>query len=286
MNDSPGGASNQQSFLTTKVKVFSLIVMVIGLLILMPEFFRCQWVEWLSQWHLKSLLLLGDFYLFFVLLCLWPSWWSIHSDNYSSRKVILGILHSVVWAVVLCILISPILGGTQSFFPKTYTFLKPGVALIGLNRSFLKQIKAQEIKKALLPWGISSAICLAVFFSETPYITPINFNSKLADFEAVVALVDSGKLVPNVYGSVELPCKYSYLANRGMKNYRGSIKITKEGEAKIIQFLQRTYGFGDGADNFIYRSDNKDISQFRPENSYGIGVVKLKDHWFWQTIRY
>ncbi|MBD1832619.1 hypothetical protein H6F61_07890, partial [Cyanobacteria bacterium FACHB-472] len=219
-------------------------------------------------------------------LCQWPSWWSIHSDNNSSRKIILGILHSVVWAVVLCILISPLIGLFGGFLPKAYTVLKSGVALIGLNFSFLKQINTRERKKALIPWGISSAICLAVLFSETPYITSETFNSKLADFEAVVALVDSGKLVPDPsYGYVELPCKYSYLANRGMKNYRGSIKITKERDAKIIQFRQRTYGFGDGADNFIYRSDNKDISQFRAKDSYGIRVVKLKDHWFWQTIR-
>jgi hypothetical protein len=63
----------------------------------------------------------------------------------------------------------------------------------------LKAIKARERKAALIPWGISLAICLAIFFSETPYITPINFNSKLTDFEAVVALLDSGKLVPDVY---------------------------------------------------------------------------------------
>ncbi|MBD1907893.1 hypothetical protein NDI37_26860 [Funiculus sociatus GB2-A5] len=282
MNDSSGGASNQQSFLTTKVKIFSLIVMLIGLLILMPEFFRCQWAEWLSQWHLKSLLLLGDFYLFFVFLCQWPSWWSIHSDNYSSRKIILGILHSVVWAVVLCILISPLIGLFGGFLPKTYTFLKSGVALIGLNFSFFKQINARERKKALIPWGISSVICLAVFFSETPYITPISFNSKLADFEAVVALVDSGKLVPDPsYQSAKLPCKYSYLANEGRKDTRGSIKITKEGETTIIKFWQRQYGL-DRNDLVIYRSDNKDITV---SSSYSDEIVKLKDHWFWNILR-
>ncbi|MEW5860376.1 MAG: hypothetical protein AB1861_23825 [Cyanobacteriota bacterium] len=285
MNHSPGGASNQQSFLTTKVKIFSLIVTVIGFLTLVLEFFPCQLVDWSSQWNLHFLLFYGIFYLFFLTLFLWPIWWSIYSNNLnSSQKITSAINISFYWAIALFCpwLILGIIGG---FFAKTYTLLRSGAALIALNFSFLKAIKARERKAALIPWGISLAICLAIFFSETPYITPINFNSKLTDFEAVVALVDSGKLVPDVYGSVELPCKYSYLADRGNKFNKGSIKITKEGEGKIIQFRQRTYGFGDGADFFIYRSDNKDISQFRPEDSYGTGVVKLKDHWFWQTIR-
>jgi len=126
--------------------------------------------------------------------------------------------------------------------------------------------------------------CLAIFLSETPYITHKNFNSKLSEFEAVVALVDSGSLTPNNEGFAKLPCRYSNLANRGSKFIRGNIKITKEGEAKIIQFRQRTYGFGDGAADFIYRSDNKDIS--RPYDSMGNGVIKVKDHWFWQSLSY
>ena len=229
------------------------------------------------------MLFLGFFYLFFIILFLWPIWWSIYSDKNSARKDILAIKVSLFWATVFFfpwLMGSSLIGG---FFPKTYTFLRAGVALLGLNCNFWKQLKPRERKAAIVPWGISLMICLAIFFSEPPHITPGNFNSKLADFEAVVALVDSGKLTPDAYQFVELPCQYSYLANRGRKFNTGSIKITKEGEAKIIQFRQRTYGFGDGADDFIYRSDNKDIS--RPVNPFGDGVIKLRDHWFWQTLR-
>ncbi|MBD1836620.1 hypothetical protein NDI44_27970 [Trichocoleus sp. DQ-A3] len=278
MNDSSGGASNQQSFLTPQVKIFSRIVAFIGLLILLPEFFRCQWSEWLSQWHLTSLLLLGDFHLFFVLLCLWPSWWSMHSDNYSSRKITLGVLHSVAWAATLCILSIPIWVFFAAFLPKTFTYLKTGAALIGLNFSFLKHIKARERKKALIPWGMSLVICSSVFFSETPYTTPISFHSKIADFEAVVALVDSGKLT----SGVELPCKYNYLANGGVKSNRGRVTITKEKETTIIKFWQQDYGM-DRSDTVIYRSDNKDISFYT--SPYSQETFKLKNHWFWKIER-
>ena len=109
-----------------------------------------------------------------------------------------------------------------------------------------------------------------------------SFNSKLADFEAVVALVDSGKLVPDPsYQSAKLPCKYSYLANEGRKDTRGSIKIIKEGETTIIKFWQRRYGL-DRNDLVIYRSDNKDITV---SSSYSDEIVKLKDHWFWNIFR-
>ncbi len=278
MNNSPGGASNQQSFLTTKVKIFSLIVAVIGLLILLPEFFRCQWSELLSHLHLTSLLFLADFHLFFVLLCLWPEWWSMHSDNYSSRKIILGVFYSVAWAATVCILTIFFWAFFRAFLPKTFTYFKTGAALIGLNFSFLKQIKARERKKALIPWGMSLIICSSVFFSETPYTTPITFHSKLADFEAVVALVDSGKLTSRA----ELPCQYNYLANGGVKSNRGRITITKEKETTIITFWQQDYGL-DRSDTVIYRSDNKDISL--RNSSYSHEIFKLKNHWFWEIER-
>jgi hypothetical protein len=261
----------------------SLIVAVIGLLTFLLEFFPCQSAERLSQWKLNFWVVIGIFYLFFIILFLWPIWWSIYSDKNSARKDTSAIKISLFWAIALFfpwLMGFSIIGG---FFPKTYTFLRSGVALLGLNCNFWKQIKPRERKAAIVPWGISLMFCLAIFLSETPYITPQNFNSKLSEFEAVVALIDSGGLTPNNKGFTYLPCRYSNLANTGSKFIRGSIRITQEGEEKIIQFRQRNYGLDGGAD-FIYRSDNKDIS--RPFNPLGDGVIKVKDHWFWQSLSY
>jgi len=259
--------------------------MVIGSLMLLLEFFPCQSIERFIQWKLDFwLFIMGIFYLFFIILFLWPIWWSIYSDNNSPLKHISAIKISLVWTIAL---LYPWLVGLSLAtiaFPKIYTFLRSGVALLVLNRSFWKQIEPGERKAAIVPWGISLMFCLTIFLSETPYITQEIFNSKLSEFEAVVALVDSGSLIPNKEGFAELPCRYSNLANRGNKFIRGNIKITKEGKAKIIEFRQRTYGFGDGAADFIYRSDNKDIS--RPYDSMGNGVIKVKDHWFWQSLSY
>ncbi len=285
MNHSTDGIPKHRSLLNTKATVISLVVMVIGSLMLLLEFFPCQSIERFIQWKLDYwLLIMGIFYLFFIVLFLWPIWWSIYSDKSIARKDISAIKISLVWTIAL---LYPWLIGLSIItiaFPKIYTFLRSGVALLVLNRSFWKQIEPRERKAAIVPWGISLMFCLAIFLSETPYITHKNFNSKLSEFEAVVALVDSGSLTPNNEGFAELPCRYSNLANRGNKFIRGYIKITKEGEAKIIQFRQRTYGFGDGAADFIYRSDNKDIS--RPYDSMGNGVIKVKDHWFWQSLSY
>ncbi len=285
MNDSTDNIPKHRSLLNTKATVISLVVIVIGSLMLLLEFFPCQSIERFIQWKLDFwLFIMGILYLFFIILFLWPIWWSIYSDKSLARKDISAIKISLVWTIAL---LYPWLIGLSIItiaFPKIYTFLRSGVALLVLNRSFWKQIEPRERKAAIVPWGISLMFCLAIFLSETPYITHKNFNSKLSEFEAVVALVDSGSLIPNNEGFAELPCRYSNLANRGNKFYRGNIKITKEGEAKIIQFRQRTYGFGDGAADFIYRSDNKDIS--RPYDSMGNGVIKVKDHWFWQSLSY
>jgi hypothetical protein len=285
MNDSTDNIPKHRSLLNTKATVISLVVIVIGSLMLLLEFFPCQSIERFIQWKLDFwLFIMGILYLFFIILFLWPIWWSIYSDKSLARKDISAIKISLVWTIAL---LYPWLIGLSIItiaFPKIYTFLRSGVALLVLNRSFWKQIEPRERKAAIVPWGISLMFCLAIFLSETPYITHKNFNSKLSEFEAVVALVDSGSLIPNNEGFAELPCRYSNLANRGNKFIRGYIKITKEGEAKIIQFRQRTYGFGDGAADFIYRSDNKDIS--RPYDSMGNGVIKVKDHWFWQSLSY
>lgn len=283
MHDSPGGASNCRSLLTTKVRGISLIVTVIGLLTLLLDFFPCQSIELLSQWNLEYLIMVL-FYLFFIVLFLWPIWWSIDSDNLNSSQKISSVIKiSLVWSIALLYPWLIGLGITGVFLPKTSTWLRSGVALLGLNHNFWKQIKPRERKAALIPWGISLMICLAIFYSEHPDIKPKNFAAKSSEFAAVVALVDSGKLTPDNNGFSSLPCRYSYLANSGSKFGQGRIKITKEEEATIIQFQQKIYGFGDGVDDFIYRSDNKDIS--RPPNSLGDGVIKLKDHWFWQTLR-
>jgi hypothetical protein len=72
----------------------------------------------------------------------------------------------------------------------------------------------------------------------------------------------------------------------------GGINSIKEASKLLKKEREKLFNFGNGLMDlemelifFIYRSENKDISQFRPEDSYGTGVVKLKNHWFWQTIR-
>jgi hypothetical protein len=285
MHDTPGEASSHRSLLTPKVMGISLIVSVIGLLKLLLEFFPCQSADFLRQGNLTEWGLFGIQYLFFISLFLWPIWWSIYSDNLDSFQKIFSVLGiSLSWSVALFYPWAIALSINGMVSPKTSTLLSSGIAFLGLNFNFWKRIKTRELDAAIVPWGISLMICLAIFFSETPYITPINFNSKLADFEAVVALVDSGKLIPDVHGYVTLPCRYDYLANRGNKFTKGRIIITKEGDAKIIRFLQREYGWDYGTDYFIYRSDNKDIS--RPYTQAENRILKVEDHWFWQTSRW
>jgi hypothetical protein len=285
MHDSPGDASSRRSLLTPKVMGISLIVSVIGLLTLLLEFFPCQSVDFLMQWNLTEWGLFGIQYLFFISLFLWSIWWSIYSDNLDSFPKIYSVLGiSLFWSAALFSPWGIALSITGMVSPKTSTFLRSAIALLGLNFNFWKRIKTRELKAAIVPWGISSMICLAIFFSETPYIKPINFNSRLADFEAVVALVDSGKLTPNVRGFVTLPCRYSHLGNSGNKFNKGHILIIKEGEAKIIRFRQRNYLWIKGTDDFIYRSDNKDISSHYTPS--GNRIVKVEDHWFWQTSRW
>ncbi|HEY9299579.1 MAG TPA: hypothetical protein VIQ31_25090, partial [Phormidium sp.] len=79
MNDRP----KHRSLLNTKATVISLVVMVIGSLMLLLEFFPCQSVERFTQWKLDFFILMGILYLFFIILFLWPIWWSIYSDNNS-----------------------------------------------------------------------------------------------------------------------------------------------------------------------------------------------------------
>ncbi len=281
MNNYSSGSPHRQPFPTRKVILISLIVAIIGLLALLLEFFPCQLMEWLRHLNPHFLLLSGILYLFSITLFLWPIWWSIDSENLNSPQNPHSIIKiSLYWSVLLFFPWLLGLGLIGTFLPKTYTWLRAGVALLGLNYSFWKEIKPGEREAALIPWGISLVICLAILLSETAYTTPENFHSKLPKFEAVVALVDSGELKPNSQGFAFLPCRYSYLSNSGYKFRRGSIKITQEGETTIIRFWLRTYGM-DGTDELIYRSDNKNIS--RPYDSIGIGTLKLKDHWFFET---
>ncbi|MEG4058909.1 MULTISPECIES: hypothetical protein [unclassified Microcoleus] len=233
MNNSTDNIPKHRSLLNTKATVISLVVMVIGSLRLLLEFFPCQSRERFIQWKLDFwLLTTGILYLFFIILFLWPIWWSIYSGNNLARKHISAIKISLVWTIAL---LYPWLIGLSIptiAFPKIYTFLRSGVALLVLNRSFWKQIEPRERKAALVPWGISVMFCLAIFLSETPYITPKNFNSKLSQFEAVVALVDSGSLTPNNEGFAELPCRYSYLANRAVNSFEDISKLLKKEKRK------------------------------------------------------
>jgi uncharacterized membrane protein len=87
MNHSTDNIPKHRSLLNTKATVISLVVMVIGSLMLLLEFFPCQSIERFIQWKLDFwLLIMGIFYLFFIILFLWPIWWSIYSDNNLAQK--------------------------------------------------------------------------------------------------------------------------------------------------------------------------------------------------------
>lgn len=284
MNNNSDASSHHQTALIVKVITVSSVVAIVGSVSLLFDFFPCQSVDWLHQRELHFMVLLQVFYIFFLLLLLWPVWWSIFSSNLtSSQKLVSFAKTTFIWGIIAYIpwFLGSILIGT--FLPKIYTLMRPAVALLGLNLTFWRKIKFRERRIAFIPWVISVAICLATFFSDSPYITPNNFYSKLSEFQAVVALVDTEQLIRNNVGIVELPCEYSHLSNKGSKFAQGYIFTKQDEGATVLTFWQRDYALRDGDDYIIYRSDNKDIST--SPDLLGNEVRKLQDHWFWQGMR-
>lgn len=218
-------------------------------------------------------------YLSFLAICFWPYIWLIPKlIDTPYKQVSIGINTLIYYALIMYGLWLP-----AWFFisvaglPKFSIYLQFLSTLIIFNICFWKNIPRRDLKIAFIPWVISMLCCFTILLSYIPHTTPENFKARATDFEAVVAMVNKGELKPDKNGQIDVPCRYKYLFRR--------INVELEKDTTIINFLQITYGFGDGAEYIIYRSDNlPPIDKYNSGVESGVEVVKLKPHWFWKSI--
>lgn len=261
-----------KSISKSKVILICVVLSLILLTKLLWRFYECQmsWFSLINSIQLLVFLILP--YLSFLAICFWPCIWLIPKlIDTPHKQVSIGINTLIFYGLSMYALWLPAWLFISFAFavglPKFSIYLQFLFTLIIFNICFWKNIPRRDLKIAFIPWVISMLYCFAILLSYIPHTTPENFKARARDFEAVVAMVNTGELNKQI----DIPCRYKYL-------YK-SINIELEKDTTVIDFVQMYYGLGDGAEYIIYRSDN--LSPVDKHNNLIVEVVKLKPHWFW-----
>lgn len=160
--------------------------------------------------------------------------------------------------------------------------------------------------KALIPFLANTFTVIVMLFMQYPVVLP-NFHLNLSDREAVVAMVNSGKLIPQesdkikilipkhpyrVY-KMKLPSKYAHLSHGVEEDGEINVLFDQDDRAKMVVFFN-TVGRLKGQPDytaFVYKPNADKISH---EDIFGVanlqfyvGILeekKLKDNWFWVDV--
>jgi hypothetical protein len=175
----------------------------------------------------------------------------------------------LIMAVVMAFILSYLQQGVSDnllFLP--LVIIWPVYAFLELKQHFIK---------AILPFGISifTLIAIQLINIENPSLE--NFDKYFSAFSEVAVMVERGELSPdtinNQISEIKLPCKYRYLV--GCPNRK--IVVKQQENATEIFFCEDRSRFSPGITGFVYRSDDKDISNQE--------IRKIKNNWFWQKTK-
>ena len=253
----------------------SLILLILGILELIVKIFRCDLGEYYSLFWIHLIFLISLFY--------WPQY--ISGIVYPRIGLLSSefrlFLNSLLKAAYYLLFVAVILVLILVIFRKAITDSMLFLPLILFWPIYVYHQIKPNVKPAILPFTISMVTLVAIQFTNPANPKLETFDAYLKDFEAVVLMVKNGEIKPNDGGTeAELPCQYRHLV--GCPNRK--IGIQKEGNARVIYFCNEIKMWGSGREDFIYRSDGKDISIKDSEN--GKEIRKLRDNWFWKIEEY
>lgn len=119
--------------------------------------------------------------------------------------------------------------------------------------------------------GLAGLVFLASAYLRVPRIQTFGLYENA--FNQVVALAKANQLQPYSAESpqVKMPCRYTYLAPRG-------VRVMRENNSLTVEFRLFSIGFGDGYTAFVYRSQPLDYKQAKTE----VDVKALGDSWYWE----
>lgn len=125
-----------------------------------------------------------------------------------------------------------------------------------------------------------------ITFNNFSYPSEANFHRNFSKYNAVVEMVESGKLKPKKYypvskndktyqrGSLNLPCEYSYLV--ACSSYVEKLDNITEIYFCTMNSISVVFR------GFVYRSDDYDLTlNNEPGGVYGYQYKKLREHWFY-----
>jgi len=157
--------------------------------------------------------------------------------------------------------------------------------LLNKEKSWLQDISTtiQFVRSGWFLSSFSVLIILAVAIYGFTYPGFRTFSLHRSHYETVVAQIKVGKLGPksnNVpypkeeFLNITLPCRYEYLSPCGTRVRQGDNELT-------IRFC--LYGSWDGSTEFVYQSDDQDLTRQQLTKIPGLSrsVKKLEAHWFY-----
>lgn len=258
----------------SKNLIISLIALIFFVLEIIFRIFKCNLGEFYSLFWINFTWIIFLFY--------WPTYFSANpsiSQPISKREryriFLTALLRAIFYLICFSILLVIILAILKKGISDTLTFL-PLLLFWPLYVSI--QVR-QNLRYIILPFVISMVTLVSIQLTNPVNPTLETFDQHLTGFEKVVAMVKSGEIATKQAGSeILLPCKYRHLVGCPHRK----IWTTKEGTTDIIFFCTEMSVWGNRMAGFVYRSDNKDIS----ENVANLDVKKLKDHWFWRVEGY
>ncbi len=269
--------SNSDAFwFDIKMRV-SLILLILGILELTLKIFRCALGEYYSLFWIHLIFLIALFY--------WPQYLSgrfpQQTGLFSAEFRLF--LSAAIKAAYYLLFVSVIFVLILFIFRKAITDSMLFLPLVLFWPIYVFEQTKPNFKPAILPFTISMVTMVAIQFTNPANPKLETFNVYLKDFEAVVSMVKNLEIKPDDAGEseAELPCQYRHLV--GCPNRR--IRIENAGNAKVIYFCNEIKMWGAGREEFIYRSDGKDIP-VKPAGNGKVEIRKLRDNWFWKVEKF
>jgi hypothetical protein len=255
----------------------SLVLLIIGCLDIVLKIFRCYLGEYYSLFWIHLLFLISLFY--------WPQYLSgrfylpqtsLLSSHF--RLFLNSLMKAAYYLLAVSLILLLILSVLRQGISDSVIFLP----LLFFWPVYVFFQVRPYIKQALLPFSISMMTLLAIQFTNPANPSLETFNNYVNDFEVIVSRVQSGEIKPeNNQGllEIELPCQYRHLV--GCPNRKA--RIEKEGNTTLIYFCNKIRLGGSGREEFVYRSDGKNISVNSSDQSKHLEVRQLTDRWFWKA---
>jgi hypothetical protein len=296
----------------------SLIILILGILELIFKIFRCALGEYYSLFWIHLLFLIALFYWPQYVSGRFSQRTGLFSGEF--RLFLSALIKAAYYLLFVAVIFVLIL----FIFRKAITDSMLFLPLLLFWPIYVFEQTKPNFKRAIIPFTISMVTMVAIQLTNPANPKLETFNAYLKDFEAVVSMVKNGEIKPDqedaetrgrgdtgsslttFYPSsskleslgfrnevslrpfqdteeseAELPCQYRHLV--GCPNRK--IRIESSGKAKVIYFCNELKMWGAGREDFVYRSDGKDISVKSVGNG-NLEIRKLRNNWFWKVEKF